>query len=152
MGIDKLLTKLSSECPPVRYRKMTLYVSPRLALLFRKAAIKDGFRLVDFARVLVTLGLTVTLLSLDEAWITRASKRALLGQLGEAGKRGYTYRGMGRSGVWVSVCLPVGVLGLVGEVTRSSGWGRNEALQSFLQLSRNIPERQKNSPGITHPS
>jgi hypothetical protein len=113
---------------------MTLYVSTRLGLLFRKAAVKDGFRLVDFARIMVTIGLTVALLSLDEAWITRARKRALIGQLGEGGKRGYAYRGMGRSGVWVAVCLPVGVLGLVEKYARSSGLGRNKALQSFLQL------------------
>jgi hypothetical protein len=53
---DKLLTQLSSSSPPARYRKITLYVSTRLGLLFRKAASKDGFRLVDFARILVTLG------------------------------------------------------------------------------------------------
>ena len=134
MGIDRPFTKLSSEYPPVRYRKITLYVSTRLGILFRKAAFKTGFRVVDFARVLITLGLTVTLLSLDEAWVTTASKRALLGGLGEAGKRGYADRSMGRSGVWVAVCLPVQVLTLVEEFARSSGMGRNEALRSFLQL------------------
>ena len=55
MVTDKLLTRLSSSSPPATYRKITLYVSTRLGLLFRKAATRDGFRLVDFARVLVTL-------------------------------------------------------------------------------------------------
>jgi len=71
---------------------------------------------------------------MDEAWVTRASKRILLGRLVGFGKRGYAHRGMGRSGVWVAVCLPVGVLGLVEEFARSSGLGRNDALQSFLRL------------------
>jgi len=55
MSIDRLLTKLSSDRPPVGYRKMTIYMSTQLGLSFRKAAINEGFRLVDFARALVTL-------------------------------------------------------------------------------------------------
>jgi hypothetical protein len=134
MAMDKLLTQLTSGYPHATYRKITLYVSTRLGLLFRKAAAKDGFRLVDFGRILVTLGLTISLLTLDEAWVTGARKRALPGQSGEAGKRGYAYRNMGCSGVWIAVCLPVEVLRLVEEFARSSGLGRNQALQSFLQL------------------
>lgn len=131
--MNRVLTRLSSSSSPPPYRKMTLYLPTRLGLLFRKAAAKDGFRLVDFARILVALGLTATLLSLDEASITAASKRALLEPLGVAGKRYYAHRSL-RSGVWVPVCLPVGVLALVEEFTRSNGLGRNEALKSFLQL------------------
>jgi len=134
MATDKLLTRLSSSSPPARYRKITLYVSIQLGLLFRKVAARDGFRLVDFARILVTLGLTVTLLSLDKAWVSRARKRALLGQLGVVGKRYYAYKSLSRSGVWVAVCLPVGVLALADEFAGKSGSGRNQALQSFLQL------------------
>ena len=78
--------------------------------------------------------MTATLLSLDEEWAARARKRVLLGQLGVAGKRYYANRSMSRSGVWVAVCLPVGVLNLSDEFARSSGLSRNEALQSFLQL------------------
>ena len=133
MAMGKLLTRLSSY-PPAKYRKITVYVPARLGLLFRKAAAKDGFRLVDFGRVLVVLGLTMTLLSLDEARIVRAGKRALLERLGVAGKRSYAYKTLGRSGVWVAVCLPVGVLDVAEEFTRVSGLGRNQALQSFLQL------------------
>jgi hypothetical protein len=131
---EKLLTGLSSSSPPAPYRKTTLYVSTRLGLLFRKAASKDGFRLVDFARILVTLGLTATLLSLDDAWVIGARKRALLGGLGVASKRYYGDRILSRSGVWVAVCLPVGVLALADEFGRSSGLGRNHVLQSFLQI------------------
>jgi hypothetical protein len=134
MATDKLLTRLSLSYPPARYRKITLYVSIRLGLLFRKAAAKDGFRLVDFARLLLILGLTRTLLSLDEAWVARAQKRALLGQLSIASKRPYATRSISRSGVWVAACLPVGVLTLVDEFARPSGLGRNQALQSFLRL------------------
>jgi len=132
--MDRVLTRLSSGYLHAKYRKITLYVPSRLGLLFRKAAAKDGFRLVDFGRILVTLGLTVTLLNVDEAWITRARKRALLGRLGGTSRRGYAYRNMGHSGVWVAVCLPVGVLSLVEEFTQSAGLGRNEALRSFLRL------------------
>ena len=57
----------------------------------------------------------------------------MLGQLGGV-KRSYAERSMSRGGVWVSVCLPVGVLGLVEEYAHSSGLGRNQALQSFLRL------------------
>ncbi len=67
--------------------------------MFRKAAAKDGFRLVDFARILATLGLTITLLSLDEAWVVRAKKKALIEQLSVARKRSYAYRSLSRSGV-----------------------------------------------------
>jgi hypothetical protein len=134
MVTDKLLTQLSSSSPYAKYRKITLYVSTRLGLLFRKAAAKDGFRLVDFARILVTLGLTTTLLSLDEEWVTRAQEKTLLGQWGVAGKRCYANRSMNRSGVWIATCLPVGVLALVDRFAQSSGLGRNEALHSFLRL------------------
>jgi len=134
MATDKLLTQLSSSSPPATYRKMTLYVSNRLGLQFRRTATKDGFRLVDFARILVMLGLTATLLSLDETWVTRAWKRAFLGQSGVAAKRSYANRNLGRSGVWVAVCLPVGVLALLDQFTRSSGLSRNRALHSFLRL------------------
>jgi hypothetical protein len=65
MVIDKLLTQLSSNSTSPMYRKAIVYVSTRLSLLFRKAAANDGFRLAEFARFLVTLGLTVTLVSLD---------------------------------------------------------------------------------------
>ena len=121
MATDKLLTLLSSTSPPAPYRKITVYVSTRLGLLFRKAAVSEGFRLVDFARVMVTLGLTATLLSLDETWASRARKRTLLSELGVVGKRHYAYRIMGRSGVWVAVCLPVEALALVDKFARSSG-------------------------------
>ena len=133
MVTDKLLTQLTSSSPPATYRKITLYLSTRLGLLFRTAAAKYGFRLVDFARILVTLGLTTRLLSLDEAWVTRARKRALLGQLGLAAKRYYADRSLS-GGVWIAICLPVGVLTLADQYARSSGLGRNQALQSFLQL------------------
>jgi len=134
MATDKLLTQLSSSSPPAAYRKMTVYLSTRLGLVFRKAATKDGFRLVDFARILVMLGLTATLLSLDEAWVARARKRAFLGQSGVAAKRSYANRSLSHSGVWVAVCLPIGVLALLDQFTRSSGLGRNRTLHSFLRL------------------
>jgi hypothetical protein len=134
MTMDKLLTHPSSSSLLATYRKITVYVSTRLGLLFRRAAAKDGFRLVDFARFLVMLGLTATLLSLDEAWVTRAQKRALLGHLSIANTRSYAIRSMSRSGVWVAACLPVGVLALVDEFARSSGLGRNQVLQSLLRL------------------
>ena len=134
MIVADKLTQLSSSSKSARYRKITLYVSTRLNLLFRKAAAKDGFRLGDFARLLVTLGLTVTLVSLDEEWVARAQKRALLGRLGVVSKRSYSNRSLSRRGAWVAVCLPVGVLTLADQFARSSGLGRNEALHSFLRL------------------
>jgi hypothetical protein len=57
MVTDKLLTELSSRAPYAKYRKITLYVSTPLGFLFRKAAAKDGFWLMDFARILVTLAM-----------------------------------------------------------------------------------------------
>jgi len=133
MAVDELLTQLSSNSPSAQYRKITIYSSTRLGLLFRKAALKDGFRLVDFARVLVTIGLTATLLSLDEAWVAR--ERLMHEQLGATAKRSYTTNRstIGR-GVWIAVCLPAGVLALVDKFARSSGLGQNGALESFLRL------------------
>lgn len=112
---------------------LRIYVSTRLGFLFRKAALRDGFRLVDFARILVTLGLTVTLLGIDEddAWAARARKRALQ----QGAKRRYsTSRSMSGRGVWVGVCLPDGVLTLVDKYANASGLARNQALSQFLQL------------------
>jgi len=134
MNTHKLLTHLSSSSPPPTYRKITLYVPTRLGLLFRRAAAKDGFRLVDFARFLVMLGLTATLISLNEAWLASARKRALLRQPGMVSRRPYAVRNVGGSGVWVAVCLPVGVLAMVDRYAHSSDLGRNGALHSCLQL------------------
>jgi hypothetical protein len=50
MVTDELLTQLSPSSTSARYGKITLYVSTRLGLLFRKAAAEGGFGLMDFAR------------------------------------------------------------------------------------------------------
>ena len=122
-----------------RYLKRGIYIHTLLAAQFREAALVEGFRLGDFARILIFAGLMIHLLRFDDReWA--ANTRLHMGfqelrrGLGGPAKRCYApFRHLSRSGSWITVSLPVGYVTFVDQFARVRGLSRNEALHSLLE-------------------
>jgi len=133
MGIDRVLAQVSTASPRAKYRRVNIYVRSRLALAFRKAAVREGFRVGDLARMLIMAGMVVRLLSLNQERLDHI--RELNQMAGHEGKRPYSiFRAPHRGSVWIAVWLPVLFLAFVDQYAKLRSESRNVVLHSFFQL------------------
>ena len=132
IDLDKLLTHAGSTSGRELYVRRTIYVSFRLAFRFRRLCAVEGFRLGDFSRILILLGLVYGFSRLgEEEWRSKARLTATyleLRRLNEgATKRSYPIV-KGARGCWVTVSMPRPLLHVIELYAMTSGESRNNTL------------------------
>ncbi len=130
-----IVTPLDSGSPRKAYVQCPVYVRFHLAVTFRRAVKSDGFRLGDFARVVIVLGLTYRLLE-EGNFAKRANLYAAVQEIGRstrrAVKRSYPME-KGTRGVWINLRLPRGFVEFVSRYAKAVGGSRNNALAHFFE-------------------
>jgi len=121
-----------------KYVRRTIYLRPQLEYRLRSLAVRESWQLADLARTMIIVGLTVRELqkSLEEIGSEHKlviAMKELTRVTRSSATHPYSFRGVNRRGVWITVHLPAGFLAHVVTYARVKGYSQNDALSMFLR-------------------